>query len=425
MVNAVFALVIAALFIRYPMSVVPIFVEIPLALMIGWLIYRHRGAGVLLPSLIAVALMYLCVIAASAFGWEVKVPALVSPVVTWVLILLGYGSISTLLPVWVLLQPGDYLNGHQLYIGLTTVFLAILMGSFTAEGLTLVAPAVRPNPPGAPMMIPFIFITIACGAISGFHSIVSSGTTSKQLDKETDARPVGYLGSLGEGSLALVAILACAGGFASVAAWNEHYATWGGAAGLGAKVSAFVDGISHFLYRGLGISQNIGATFAAVVVVSFAATTMDTGLRLQKYITAEFGEMMNLPALKKGWIAALIAVITTGILALYHGKGAGGLVIWPLFGTTNQLLASLALLVISVFLVRLKRPIAYTLTPMVILLFMTCWAMLLTLKGFWLKENWGLFVIGVLILVSALYMVVKAVGVLRSNSQPEGVPVRG
>jgi len=134
---------------------------------------------------------------------------------------------------------------------------------------------------------------------------------------------------------------------------------------------------------------------------------------------------MNLPALKKGGIATLIAVVTTGILALYDGKGAGGLVIWPLFGTTNQLLASLALLVISVFLVKLKRPTAYTLTPMVILLFMTCWAMLLTLKGFWVKENWGLFIIGVLILVSALYLVVKAVGILRGSGQAERVPVRG
>ena len=425
MVNAVFALVIAALFIRYPMSVIPIFVEIPLALGIGWLIYKHRGAGVLLPSIVAVAIMYFVVVLASAYGWEVKVPALGSPMVTWVLILLGYGLISTLLPVWVLLQPRDYLNGHQLYIGLTAVFLAVIIGTFTSEGLTLVAPAIRANPPGAPMMIPFIFITIACGAISGFHSIVSSGTTSKQLDKETDARPVGYLGSLGEGSLALVAILACAAGFASADAWNEHYATWGGAAGLGAKVGAFVDGISYFLYQGFGISRTLGATFAAVVVVSFAATTMDTGLRLQKYVTAEFGETMNLPALGKGWVATLIAVVTTGVMALYDGEGKGGLVIWPLFGTTNQLLASLALLVISVFLVRLKRPIAYTLTPMVILLFMTCWAMLLTLKGFWLKGNWGLFVIGVLILVSALYMVVKAVGILRGNGQTERVPVGG
>ncbi len=422
MVNAVFALVIAALFIRFPTSVIPILVEIPLALGIGWLIYKHKGAGILLPSIGAVLIMYILVVVAGVNGWEVRVPAIGTPVVTWVIVLLAYGLVATLLPVWVLLQPRDYLNGHQLYFGLTAVFLAVIIGTFTADGLILVAPAIRPSPPGAPAMIPFLFITIACGAISGFHAVVSSGTTSKQLDKETDARPVGYLGSLGEGCLALVAILACAGGFATAGAWNEHYATWDGAAGLGAKVSAFVDGISFFLNKGFGISQTIGATFAAVVVVSFAATTMDTGLRLQKYVTHEFGEILHVPLLTKGWFATLFAVVTTGVLALYDGKGAGGLVIWPLFGTTNQLLASLALLVISVFLVKLKRPIAYTLTPMVILLFMTCWAMLLTLKGFWLKGNWGLLAIGVMILISSLYLVVKAVRILKGTEPPATVP---
>jgi carbon starvation protein len=382
MVNAVFALVIAALFIRYPTSVIPIFVEIPLALIIGWMIYKYRKGGILIPSIAAVVIMYLFVILSATYGWEVKVPAMGTAIVTWVLILLAYTFFSTLLPVWVLLQPRDYINGHQLYFGLAFVVLAIIIGTFTAGGLPIVAPAVRLSPPGAPFIIPFLFITIACGAISGFHSIVSSGTTSKQLDKETDARPVGYLGSLGEGSLALVTILACGAGFASVAAWNQHYATWGGAAGLGAKVSAFVNGVGYFLNQGFGISPTIGAVFAAVVVVSFAATTMDTGVRLQKYVTAE-----------------------------------------PLFGTTNQLLASLALLVISVFLLKLKRPIAYTLTPMIFLLLMTSWAMVLTLKKFWLGNQWGLFVIGAIILVSAVYMVIEAVQTMKRARPGAEVPV--
>jgi len=256
-------------------------VEIPLALGVGWLIYRYRKCGILLPSIVAVVTMYLVVILSAAYGWEVQVPAIQTPIVTWVLILVGYGFISALLPVWVLLQPRDYINGHQLYIALAAVFLAIIVGTFTAGGLPVLAPALQASPAGAPPVIPFIFITIACGAISGFHCVVSSGTTSKQLDKETDAKPVGYLGSLGEGSLALVAILACVAGFATTADWNEHYATWGGAAGLGAKVSAFVNGIGYFLNKGFAVPTTIGATFAAVVVVSFAATTMDTGLRLQ------------------------------------------------------------------------------------------------------------------------------------------------
>ncbi len=426
MVNAVFALVIAVLFKLYPTSVIPIFVEIPLALGIGWFIYRYKRGGILLPSIAAVVIMYLFVILAGTYGWEVKVPPInQSPIVTWVLVLLVYTFFSTLLPVWVLLQPRDYINGHQLYFGLAFVFLAIIIGTFTAGGLPIVAPAIRLSPPGAPPIIPFIFITIACGAISGFHSIVSSGTTSKQLDKETDARPVGYLGSLGEGSLALVAILACAAGFATVTAWNEHYATWGGAAGLGAKVGAFVNGIGYFLNQGFGISPTLGATFAAVVVVSFSATTMDTGVRLQKYVTAEFGEMLNIQALKTGWVATLIAVLTTGLLALYDGQGKGGLLIWPLFGTTNQLLASLALLVISVYLLKLKRPTVYTLTPMIFLLLMTAVAMLITLKNFWVGNKWGLFIIGVIILISAIFMVVEAAQTMKRARRAEEVPVGG
>ena len=287
-------------------------------------------------------------------------------------------------------------------------------------GLPIVAPAIDFTPEGAPLIFPFLFVTIACGAISGFHSVVSSGTTSKQLDKEPDARQIGYLGSLGEGTLALVAIIACSAGFASFDAWQAHYASWGAAAGLGAKVSAFVDGIGYFLNVGLGISAGIGATFAAVVVVSFAATTMDTGLRLQKYVTGEFGDMLNLPFLKIGWVAALIAVVTTGVLALWDQEHAG-LLIWPLFGTTNQILASLALLVIGVYLVRLGRSAVPALIPMVFLMSVTSLAMLLTLKTFWNRiidgeSAYHLFAIGVIVLVSSIFIICEAVRVMRAES---------
>ena len=428
MVNAVFCLVIAALFVKYPASVIPIAIEIPLALIIGWLFYRWKKGGILLPSIGAIAVMYLFVILAGAYGWNITAPAINTPIVTWVIILLVYGFIATLLPVWVLLQPRDYINGHQLYLGLAIVFLAVIVGTVVhGEGLPVRAPAIVWNPEGAPLIFPFLFITIACGAVSGFHSVVSSGTTSKQLDREPDARPIGYLGSLGEGTLAIVAIMAASAGFATVELWQEHYASWGAAGGLGAKVSAFVDGVAYFLQIGLAIPAVIGATFAAVVVVSFAATTLDTGLRLQKYVTAEFGDMLNLPFLKKGWVAAAIAVISTAALALYDGQGKGGLLIWPLFGTTNQLLASLALLTISVFLIRLGRSAAPALIPMVFLLSVTSLAMLLTLKTFWLnsvsgdKMQWHLFIIGVVILLSTAFIIFEAVRALRGAAPMQAV----
>jgi len=418
MVNAVFLLVIAALLNKYPAAVIPIFVEIPLALGLGWLFYKVKKGGLLLPSLGALAVMYLVIVLAANLGWEVTVPAINdSTIVTWVLIFLVYGFIATLLPVWVLLQPRDYINGHQLYIGLAVVFVAILIGTILhGDGLPVMAPALNLTPEGAPLIFPFLFVTIACGAISGFHAIVASGTTSKQLDKEPDARIVGYGGSIGEGTLAVVAIMAASAGFASVEAWQEHYSSWGAAAGLGDKVSAFVDGVAYFMNQGLGIGTTLGATFAAVVVLSFAATTLDTGLRLQKYVTAEFGDLLHLPILKVGPVAAGIAVVGTGVLALYDGAGKGGLLIWPLFGTTNQLLASLALLVISVFLIRLGRSAAPALIPMMFLISVTTIAMLLTLKNFWVNEDWYLFGIGVVILVSAVFIVTEAVRVLRETT---------
>jgi len=415
MVNAVFLLVIAALLNIYPTAVIPIFIEIPLALGIGWLFYKYTKWGILLPSIGALAVMYLTILLAATLGWEVTVPAINdSTIVTWVLIFLVYGFIATLLPVWVLLQPRDYINGHQLYIGLAVVFVAVLIGTVLhADGLPVMAPALNLTPEGAPLIFPFLFVTIACGAISGFHAIVGSGTTSKQLDKETDARQIGYGGSIGEGLLAVVAIMAASAGFASVEAWQEHYASWGAASGLGDKVSAFVDGIAYFMNTGLGIGTTLGATFAAVVVLSFSATTLDTGLRLQKYVTAEFGDLLHLPFLKVGPVAAGIAVVSTGVLALYDGAGKGGLLIWPLFGTTNQLLASLALLVISVFLIRLGRSAAPALIPMMFLISVTSIAMLLTLKNFWVAEQWYLFGIGVVILISAVFIVTEAIRVLR------------
>ncbi len=171
------------------------------------------------------------------------------------------------------------------------------------------------------------------------------------------------------------------------------------------------------------MSATIGATFAAVVVVSFAATTMDTGLRLQKYVTAEIGDMLNFPVLKIGWVATFIAAGTTAFLALHDGQGKGGLIIWPLFGTTNQLLASLALLVISVYLMKLKRPTVYTITPMIFLLSMSSVAMIITLKNFWMANKWGLFIVGAIILVSAVYMVIDAVKTMRGNGRTEEVAV--
>jgi len=177
---------------------------------------------------------------------------------TWVWILLIYSFGASVLPVWLLLQPRDYLNAHQLITGLVLLFLGLLVLQPVVQ-----APVVNPAPEGAPPMIPFLFVTIACGAISGFHGLVSSGTTSKQVACMTDARPIGYGGMLGEGTLGLLAVLAATAGFASQAEWFSHYESWGAASGLSAKLDAFVSGGAAFV-ASLGIPLETGRTFIAV-----------------------------------------------------------------------------------------------------------------------------------------------------------------
>ena len=245
-------------------------------------------------------------------------------------------------------QPRDYINGIQLFIG-----LGLLFGAVFIANPTVVAPAFNANvPEGTPPIFPLLFVTVACGAISGFHGLVSSGTTSKQLNKETDARFVGYLGSSGEGLLALVVIIAVSAGFASFGEWETTYSSFG-ATGIG----TFVAGGSTIISSGTGLSREFAGTLLAVMAVLFAGTTMDAGVRLQRYIIQEWGTIYRIPALQNGYLATLLAVAACVTLAFGAGgaDGQGGMLIWPLFGTTNQLLAGLTLLVISVMLVKLRR----------------------------------------------------------------------
>jgi carbon starvation protein len=409
MVNAVFAIVIARLFVRFPGSVLPIWIEIPIALAVGWTIARKRGK-LLLPSLIALGLLYVFIWIGDKFPISLPDPFLgMPPVAAWVLILFIYTFIASRLPVWLLLQPRDFINSHQLFVALGLLYLGVLISN-----PTIVAPALNPDPIGAPPMIPLLFITIACGAISGFHGLVSSGTTSKQLDKETDARPVGYIGSLGEGSLALGSIIAVTAGLAATQSeWlGNIYTDW--AAASGGAAANFVNGIAH-LIAPLGISPELGQVFAAVVVVSFAATTMDTGVRLQRYIVAEIGDTYGIKALRNPTLATSVAVgacllLAFGAHAPGGGVGTGGLVIWPLFGTTNQLLAALSLVVIAVYLRKLGRKTWPVLVPMVFLTFMTVWAMLANL-GRWLlgeQPNYLLGTLGLVVLGAAAWMILEA-----------------
>ncbi|HDZ46896.1 hypothetical protein LCGC14_0119970 [marine sediment metagenome] len=408
MVNAVFAVVIAGLMMNFPSAVVPVWGAIIVALIIGQMIYR-RIMSLAVVSVIGVVALYVLI--GIGPSMPIQMPAEVAGMsgnAIWILILFGYAAIASLLPVWMLLQPRDYINGLQLFIG-----LLILYGALVLLNPTLVAPAFNSDvPAGTPSLIPLLFVTIACGAISGFHGLVSSGTTSKQLNKETDARFVGYFGAVGEGMLALAAILAATAGFATLGDWQAMYTSFGQGG-----VNAFVQGGAFIIHNGLGLPEVTAATLLTVMAALFAGTTMDTGLRLQRYIFQEWGDIYNQQWMKKPAIATGLAVASCLLLAFGAGgaDGSGGLIIWPLFGTTNQLLAGLTLLVITVMLVRMRRPMWYTLAPLCFLLVMTILALLIQLRTFWNQGNMFLLVLDIVVLVAAIMVAMECASALKRS----------
>ncbi len=416
MVNAAFAVVIANLLVSTPTAVVPTWGAILVALVIGQLIYRYK-VGLLWPSVIGVIVLYAMiwignnvpiVLPDNVFG--------IGPRSTWILLLFLYAGIASILPVWVLLQPRDYINGLQLFAGLGLLYLAVLIAA-----PEVVAPAFNDNvPAGTPSIVPLLFVTIACGAISGFHGLVASGTSSKQLDKETDARFVGYFGSVGEGMLALAAIICTTAGFATLADWEAMYTRFGAG-----SVGAFVQGGDAILIAGLGVPEQLGATMLAVMAILFAATTMDTGLRLQRYVVQEAAELAGFKV--NVFFGTLIALGCCLVLAFGAGaEGAGGMIIWPLFGTTNQLLAGLTLSIISVILIRQGRPVWFTAVPLAFLLTMSVYALLVQLGQFYQQENWLLLGMDIVILLAALWVALEAAIAMSHGAKgPAAVEQRG
>ena len=490
-VLAIFGLVIASVFKQYPASIVPCVVQIPIALAIG--IWLHKNSvNLLIPSLLALVTMYVTLVFGNA-GFLASINETMASwsVITWVFLLLAYSYAASVLPVWSLLQPRDYINSLQLItaLGLVVVGLIVagLIGGVSQQGaeripLEISAPMVRMNPPGnAPSVIPFLFITIACGACSGFHCLVSSGTSSKQIRCETDAQFVGYGSMLTEGFLATLVILACVAGLGlgtsnasgewvtGEAAYLARYGSWDSASGLGAKVAAFVDGSSNFL-QAMSIPASISVAIMGVLVASFAGTTLDTACRLQRYVIQELASTLSTTNLLRSnsqvtlnplsWLtnkhgatifatslALLIASLPAGTPEVGLGEawsgnisgeyltnhpdladtisgggvqsvawwleefgGKGGLLLWPLFGATNQLLAGLAFLVIAFYLWRRNIPVWFIVIPMLFMLTIPAWAMLKDIPR-WMKSedpNWLVITVGILTLALEAWMLVEA-----------------
>jgi len=550
-VLAVFGLVIVGVLKQYPAAIFPVMFQIPIAIAMGLFVHR-AGRSIAIPSVIALALMYASVVFGDAsFGPTIgglhafNQWAAAQPIWAWVAFLLVYCAVASVLPVWLLLQPRDYINALQLISSLGLITLGLVAAALIYRGadasspqspdpspqtLAFVAPLIDWSPPGAPPLLPVLFITVACGACSGFHCLVGSGTTSKQLSKETDARAVGYGSMLTEGFLATLVIAACAAGIglgvtrgwdpaagppnslfvaaefsgqcgreyvafhspmlstASVQlqlrvhqaesdfnqsglvpdgatgwisldggavrlldslegvdlvgalAYTTQYSSWSAAGSLSRTVSAFVEGSANFL-GALGIPRPVGVALIAVMVASFAATTMDSACRLQRYVIQELSSTflpransarcrscgydlsgapeLSTPLAESGtdsitcpecareepaheiyhhdrdaswrrasalnpfkWLATplgatIAAVVSAAMLAAIPpsgqpwslaNAGRGAMVLWPLFGATNQLLAGFAFVVILAWLRLTKRPLWFAVAPAAIML---------------------------------------------------------
>ncbi len=266
-VIAVFGVVIAVVFARFPSSVAAVWLQIPIAVVLGWMIYK-KGASVGVSTAVAVALMYATIWLGSKAPFAMPTIGGMPATGSWTILLLVYAWIASTLPVTTLLQPRDYINAWQLFIMMSLLVLGVIWSSLS-HGLPMVAPAVDLSPEGAPPVWPFLFITIACGAVSGFHSLVASGTSPKQIAREPDAQFVGYGSMLLEGALAVL-ILICVGAGIAIAyttadgelltgfdAWHRHYSSWSTASGMGAKLTAVVVGAANMM-GSFGLPETVG-----------------------------------------------------------------------------------------------------------------------------------------------------------------------
>ena len=405
LVMAVFAMAISGLFIAIPTAVLPVNMEIIIAIIVGFLLYKKKVDS-LTPSIIALVLLYIFVymgsflpISFDRFGLDKSSQSNI-----WILLLFIYSGVASLLPVWLLLQPRDYINSHQLIVGLALIFLGIAIAQPVVQ-----APMIRESSDGAPSLFPLLFVTIACGAISGFHGLIASGTTSKQISNIQDTKMIGYGSMLGEGTLALASTIAAVAGISLVTdctlpsigsvanlSWNIYYDTWAHATTN--KATAFVLG-GGALIQSLGFSPILAQTITAVLVISFAATTLDTATRIQRFILGEVGEAIEFSILKNRYVATLIAILPALALTFWNiydpllGQSTKvGWILWPIFGASNQMLAALTLMMLSIYFWKKDKPVLPLVIPFILITITTLSALVLNAHSFFRNNHFLLFI---------------------------------
>ncbi len=408
LVVAVFINIVSNTFYRTPSSATSSLLFMLLALLFGVSIYRLR-TPLWMATIVGVILLFAAVVVGDYLPLQLSQAA-------WQWILIGYIFVASVVPVWILLQPRDYLNSFLLY--------ALMVGGFA--GIIFAAPVVHLpavtsfSVENLGTLFPILFVTVACGAISGFHSLVGSGTTAKQLDKEADAKPIGYGAMLIEAVLAVMALLAVAS--LSQTEITSFFQTK-------QFVPAFAEGIGRFINSipFLNIPLSSARTFTALAVSAFALTSLDTATRLARFAFQEFFETgekaeAERPSLLNNRFFATLVTVGFGAALTFSGKSDA---IWPIFGSANQLLAALALLAITVWLASQQKSYLFTLIPMVFMFTVTT-AALVTLfyLNIFIQQNYVLAFLAIILMALSIILSIQAFQHLKNGVAPAQLMIK-
>ncbi len=405
LVIAVFAVVASQTLVSQPEIVIPTFGLIIIAMFFGWIIYK-KGMSIPIVTIIALLILFFLIYLGNLF--PVELPGQIFGISSqsfWFYILLLYSLFASSLPVWSLLQPRDYISTWILFFGLGLGYIGLIVAH-----PVLNAPAfVSFSSKGGPLW-PMLFVIIACGAISGFHSVVAGGTTSKQLSNESSGKFIGYGSMVTEAALAGLVIFIAAGALIWDPSGTES--TFGFQYlmnSLGDPIKAFATGYGKLISTIPGITLSFASFFGMVMLNSFVLTTLDTSTRLGRFISTELlGN--KFPVFKNRWMASTLILV----LAAFLGVTESYKVIWPIFGASNQLVAGLALIVVSSYFVSIKSPTKYTIYPAYFMLLTTIAALAYQGYHFFHQKNFFLGIISYFLILLAFIIIYDARTVLFS-----------
>lgn len=397
LVVAAFTDIVATTFTKQPAAGIASMLFILLAVVFGFAVYR-KGVPIGIATVIGLIVMLFCI----WLGIKLQ-DTIVLTKTMWLCIMVVYIAIASIAPVWILLQPRDYLNSYLLYTMIVGAFIGILMKrpEIQLAAVTTFAPA-KYN-----YMFPMLFVTVACGAISGFHSLVSSGTTSKQIDNEGDAKFIGYGSMLIESFLAIISLISAA------------YLTKDDFAAVlkdGGPINVFSSGCATFM-NAFGLPISLGKTFVSLAISAFALTSLDTSTRLGRFILQEFftpdgktSENSGNPLTNK-YVATAVTVALGGLLAF-----KGYQVVWPIFGSANQLLAALALMSVAVWLRREGKKHGMILIPMAVMFAVCLSALVLVMLSNMASGNYILIAFAVVLFILAIVLLLEALKIFNDKS---------